>query len=149
MSRMDVDTRDLEKALKAIDFKAGDLLDIEGAGAAVLINGMRMRVPRKTTATQNSIRSHIVESTDTTVVDEVGPETDYAPYLEYGTGEYAENGKGRKGGWSYKNNDGNWVFTRGMKAQPFVRPTAIKDANAVVRAVSNAFASILLSRWPK
>lgn len=126
MSRMDIDTRDLEKALKAIDFKAGDLLDIEGAGAAVLINGMRMRVPVKTAATKNSIMSHIIEATDTTVINEVGPETTYAPNIEYG------------------------IKTKpNYPIQPFVRPTVIEDGSAVVRAVGKAFASILQSRWPK
>jgi hypothetical protein len=42
---------------------------------------------------------------------------EYAPYLEFGTGEYAENGNGRKGGWSYQDPRGNWHFTLGMKPQ--------------------------------
>jgi HK97 gp10 family phage protein len=144
-----VDTSQLEKALKAIDFKGADLLNIEGSGAAVLSNGMKMRVRKDTAATANSVQSHIVEKTDNRVIDEVGPETTYAPWLEYGTGEKAEKGDGRKGGWSYKDTDGNWHFTRGMKAQPFVRPTAQQDFDKVIRAIGTTFGQLLVQRWPK
>jgi len=144
-----VDTRELDKALAAINFKGGDLLNVEGAGAAVLVNGMRMRVPVKLAATKNSIMSHIDENTDTRIVDEVGPETDYAPYLEYGTGEFAEGGNGRKGGWRYKDEEGNWHFTFGMKAQPFVRPTAIEDLDSVIKAIGTTFGRLVVDLWPK
>lgn len=36
-----------------------------------------------------------------------------AVYEEFGTGEYALNGKGRKGGWWYRDERGKWHFTRG------------------------------------
>lgn len=32
---------------------------------------------------------------------------------EFGTGEYALNSRGRKKGWSYIDDDGNWHFTYG------------------------------------
>lgn len=126
MSGLSVDTRDLEKALKAIDFKAGDLLDIEGAGAAVLVNGMRMRVPVDTAATKNSIASHVIEATETQVTDEVGPETLYAEYIEYGLKKFPNYPK-----------------------QPFIRPTAIEDFDKVIRAIGKTFGAMLVSRWPK
>lgn len=34
---------------------------------------------------------------------------------EFGTGEYALNGDGRKGGWKYTDAKGKWHFTRGKK----------------------------------
>lgn len=47
----------------------------------------------------------------------------YAVYVEHGTGIYAENGNGRKTPWVYFNEKTQeWVFTRGMAAQPFWRP---------------------------
>jgi len=119
-----------------------DLLNIEGAGAAVLVNAMRTKVPVGATgATRASIMSHIVSSSNTKVEDDIGPETDYAPYLEYGTGIYAENGQGRKGGWWYKDAYDKWHFTYGMRAQPFVRPAAYEKLNQVVRAISHAYAA--------
>jgi hypothetical protein len=126
MNRSSVDTKELEKALDAIDFKGGDLLNIEGAGAAVLVNGMRMRVARDTYATLNSVQSHIESQTDEQIVDEVGPETTYAPNIEYGV--------------STKPN---------YPIQPFVRPTAQEDFDKVIRAISTSFGQLLVSRWPR
>lgn len=53
----------------------------------------------------------------------------YAIYIEYGTGIYAVNGDGRKDGWVYYSDAlGEYVFTRGMKAQPFWMPALKKGA---------------------
>lgn len=38
-----------------------------------------------------------------------------AVYEEFGTGEYALDGNGRKGGWWYKDEKGKFHFTRGKK----------------------------------
>ncbi|WP_107839448.1 HK97-gp10 family putative phage morphogenesis protein [Metasolibacillus meyeri] len=47
----------------------------------------------------------------------------YAIYVEYGTGIYAEGGKGRKTPWTYYSDELNrWVTTKGMAPQPFWRP---------------------------
>jgi len=62
------------------------------------------------------------------VVDErelkgyVGSPLEYAVYLEFGTGEFAENGRGRKGGWIYKAPNGEFFFTWGQDPQPYLRP---------------------------
>ncbi|MGG3662098.1 HK97-gp10 family putative phage morphogenesis protein [Bacillus gobiensis] len=48
---------------------------------------------------------------------------DYAIYVEFGTGIYAENGNGRQDPWVYYDEKlRRYVFTRGMHAQPFFRP---------------------------
>lgn len=48
---------------------------------------------------------------------------DYAVYVEYGTGIYAEEGGGRQTPWVYYDEKlGRWVMTRGMRAQPFFNP---------------------------
>lgn len=48
---------------------------------------------------------------------------EYAPYVEYGTGLFAEAGDGRKDvPWNYQDDQGNWHSTSGQKPQPFMRP---------------------------
>ncbi|WP_429663226.1 HK97-gp10 family putative phage morphogenesis protein [Bacillus gobiensis] len=48
---------------------------------------------------------------------------DYAVYVEWGTGIYAENGNGRQDPWVYYDEKlRRFVFTHGMHAQPFFRP---------------------------
>ena len=114
----------LQNALKAISLNASELLQVEGAGAYTLVNGMRMRVPVDTAATKNSIMPHIVTATELLVEDEVGPETDYAPNIEYGI-----------------KSKPNYPI------QPFVRPTAFEDLAKVIKAIGTAFGQLIISKW--
>lgn len=54
----------------------------------------------------------------------VGTNVSYAPYVELATGIYAEGG--RPTPWVYQDENGNWHWTRGNKAQPFLKP-AVAD----------------------
>ncbi|MBN6886243.1 HK97 gp10 family phage protein [Cytobacillus horneckiae] len=48
---------------------------------------------------------------------------DYAIYVEYGTGIYAQEGNGRQTPWVYFSEKlGRYVYTRGMEAQPYWTP---------------------------
>lgn len=73
--------------------------------------------PVDTGRLRNSI-SHQVEGNDTVAI---GTNVEYAPYLEFGTGKFAENG-GRATPWRYQDDKGNWHTTSGQKPQPFLRP---------------------------
>ena len=61
------------------------------------------------------------------VDDETGVVTTgvtYAVHVEYGTGFYALNGKGRKGGWSYFDTRlGRFRYTEGMRPRRFMYET--------------------------
>ena len=56
----------------------------------------------------------------------VASPTEYAPWVELGTGIYAEDGEGRKTSWRYQDSRGNWHTTRGMPPRPFLRPAVEK-----------------------
>ena len=45
----------------------------------------------------------------------IGSNEENAIWEEFGTGEYAIAGNGRKGGWFYEDAEGNGHFTRGKK----------------------------------
>src|SRR5699024_1538952 len=66
---------------------------------------------------RNSI-SHKVDPEEPAVY--IGSNTSYAPYVELATGIYAEGG--RPTPWVYQDAKGNWHWTRGNKAQPFLKP---------------------------
>ena len=71
--------------------------------------------PVKSGALKRSFQSdsRVAESEKTAYI---GSSLDYALWQELGTGEYALEGNGRKGGWVYRDPDtGNRVFTRGNK----------------------------------
>lgn len=55
----------------------------------------------------------------------VGTNVEYAPYIEFGTGEFSQTG-GRQTPWVYKGSDGNFYMTTGMQPRPYLRP-AIND----------------------
>ena len=72
----------------------------------------------------------LAQSIDFTVDEEnkecyVGTPKEYGIYVEMGTGMYVD--EGRKTPWVYKDEKtGEWVTTRGQKAQPYLKP-AITD----------------------
>ena len=56
----------------------------------------------------------------------IGSNLFYSVYVELGTGIFAEKGNGRKTPWAWKDFNGKWHFTRGMRAanegKGFLRP---------------------------
>ena len=54
----------------------------------------------------------------------IGTDSEYAPYVELGTGIYAKGGGGRPTPWVYQDAKGNWHYTHGNKPQPFLKPAA-------------------------
>ena len=65
-----------------------------------------------------------------------------AIWTEFGTGEYALKGNGRKGGWKYKDQKGNWHFTKGKKpvrmffnAYTAKKPKIIKRAEQIFKGL--------------
>lgn len=72
---------------------------------------------------RNSI-SHQVDGSENAVY--IGTNVSYAPYVELATGIYAEGG--RPTPWVYQDANGNWHWTRGNKAQPFLKPAVADHA---------------------
>lgn len=62
--------------------------------------------------TKNSFRHHVDDSSHTAYI---GSSDENAIWEEFGTGEHALGGAGRKGGWSYKDAKGDWHHTKGKK----------------------------------
>ena len=62
--------------------------------------------------TKNSFR-HKVD--DATHIAYIGSNDENAIREEFGTGEHALKGNGRRGGWAYKDRNGDWHFTMGKE----------------------------------
>lgn len=71
------------------------------------------------------------------IIGQVGSPMIYAPYVEFGTGEYAENGGGRKGGWTYRTPDGKYHFTLGMRHRPFLRPAFRSNSDNIKKILAS------------
>lgn len=78
---------------------------------------------------RNSI-SHKVAEDEKTVY--IGSNIKYAPYVELGTGIYAEGG--RPTPWVYRDDEGKWHWTAGNPAQPYLAP-AVKDHTKTYRNI--------------
>lgn len=80
----------------------------------------------KTGKTKNSFR-HVVDSAQHLAT--IGSSDENAIWEEFGTGEYALNGNGRKGGWYYVDEKGEGHFTHGKKpSRAFYKAyTGLKD----------------------
>lgn len=83
--------------------------------------------------------NHRVKASATGAEGSVGTPLKYGVYVEYGTGEYAENGAGRKGGWIYKDPEGNWHYTNGSHAQPFLRPAFRQNTKKIKDILGKAY----------
>ena len=74
---------------------------------------------------RNSI-THAVDESEKSAI--IGTNSSYGPYVELGTGIYAEGGGGRPTPWVYQDGKGEWHWTRGNQAQPFLKPAVADHA---------------------
>jgi len=82
---------------------------------------------------------HLQKTSGNHVIGQVGSPNKHAVYVEFGTGEFAENGAGRKGGWVYKAPDGKFYFTKGQKPQPFLRPAFRHNKQNIIDIVGKEY----------
>lgn len=116
---MTVDFKDNSKAVLAAMQQAVER-GLETCG--LVAEGYAKKLaPVDTGNLRNSI-SHKVDPEEPAVY--IGSNTEYAAYQEFGTGIYTEGGRDTP--WVYQDEKGNWHWTRGNKAQPFLKP-AVAD----------------------
>jgi hypothetical protein len=97
------------KVIDAMNDKINAVLE-ECAGEMESAVKQNSRV--KTSQTKNSFQHHVDEEKHEAVV---GSPLENAIWEEFGTGEHALKGNGRKGGWFYVDEDGEGHFTHGKK----------------------------------
>ncbi len=68
--------------------------------------------------------------------DAKSPEgTEYAEFVEFGTGIHNQHGDGRTDPWKYQDRDGNWHTTSGMTARPFIRPAFAEHIGSLEKKI--------------
>lgn len=108
--------------------------------AALLIQGQaKALAPVDTSNLKTSIAHKLVVSK---LEAYIGTNCEYAIYVEFGTGEFAENGQGRKGGWIYTDSEGKTVFTRGMRPKPYLRPAYRENKQALIQLLNKYLSEI-------
>ena len=107
-----------------------------GQACAVVERAAKQKAPKKSGDLRRSIQSE-VNGTEGIVFTPL----EYAPYVEYGTGLFAENGGRKDVPWWYKNDDGKWVSTRGQHPQPFMRPALNENRERIIGLIRDGIAS--------
>lgn len=98
------------------------------AATLLVERSAKQKVPKDTGALRRSITSK-VEGLEGIIYTPL----EYAPYIEYGTGLFAEKGNGRKEvPWNYQDDEGKWHSTSGLKPQPFMRPSLDENRQKIV-----------------
>ena len=132
------------EGLDKIIGKIEDFDDVHAIASAmqdacnIVVGAAIDKAPRKTGALRRSIKSK-VELTGNSIEGIVYSPLEYAPYQEYGTGLFAENGNGRKTGWAYEDEKtGETIFTRGNRPHPFLRPAVNENKDKIINIIKGA-----------
>lgn len=119
---MSIEFKGLDNVLASLDSLAdtSGLKAAMGKACALVERSAKQKAPKDTGALRRSITSE-VETSGEDIIGIVYTPLEYAPYIEYGTGLFAES-TGRQDAWSYQDDKGNWHTTSGQPPQPFMRP---------------------------
>jgi HK97 gp10 family phage protein len=126
----------LDKLDEAID--PNKLERALGKACALVERDAKQKAPKDTGALRRSITSR-VEKDGNEIVGVVYTPLEYAPYVEYGTGLFAEGGNGRQDvPWHYQDDKGEWHSTSGQKPQPYMRPALNENRAEILRLLKEA-----------
>lgn len=108
---------------------------IEGLGKACALveRAAKQKAPKGVGNLRRSIESKI-EGTEGIVFTPL----EYAPYVEYGTGLFAEEGGRQDVPWHYQDEKGEWHTTCGMNPQPYMRPALNENKDKILKVIERA-----------
>ena len=114
-----------------------------GQSLAIVERSAKEKCPVDTGTLRRDIASDVkVENNQ--IVGEVFTTLDYAPFVEYRSGDFAENGDGRSDTpWRYKDAEGNWHTTYGQEPQPFMRPALQENLTEIENKFKQEVANIV------
>lgn len=104
---------------------------------ALVERAAKEKAPKDTGALKQSITSEIRQDGDN-LVGVVFTPLEYAPYVEFGTGLFAEEGGRANVPWCYQDDKGEWHTTSGQRPQPFMRPAVDENREEILRILREA-----------
>ena len=134
MSNPSVRVEGLPNVLKSIE-NLGDAQEyaaLLGRACALVERAAKEKAPKKSGELRRSIASRI-EQDGNDLIGVVYTPLEYAPYVEFGTGLFAEEEGRQDVPWHYQDDEGNWHSTSGMKPQPYLRPALDENREQVLR----------------
>ena len=124
-----VNVKDASERLDSLENELPNLLEKALEKACLIVeNSAKQNCPVDSGQLRQSI-THEVDG----LTGEIGTNVEYAPYIEIGTGIYSTQGNGRQTPWKYQDAKGQWHTTKGMKAQPFLKPALESNFGQIAR----------------
>lgn len=126
----DVKVEGLDAILEKIEDIANgeDIIQRLGIACALVERTAKELAPKDNGELRRSITSK-VEGTQGIVFTAL----EYAPYVEYGTGLFAEEAGRQDVPWCYQDDEGEWHSTSGQKPQPFMRPALNQNRAQILK----------------
>jgi HK97 gp10 family phage protein len=136
-----VEFEGLDTIIKRLDkiIDADEIAAQMGTAALLVEDSAVQNAPKDEGDLQQSITSK-VERTNEEITAIVYSPLEYAPYVEYGTGLFAEKGNGRQTPWGYEDEEtGKTIWTRGQKPHPYMRPALEDNKQNIINLIRKAF----------
>ena len=126
---MSIEIQGLNQLLQSLDITNPAKIDAALTKACALVErSAKMKAPKG-----NGELARSITSKQENGVGEVFTTLEYAPYVEYGTGLFAEEGGRKDVPWHYQDDKGEWHTTSGQHPQPFMRPALDENRDEIVR----------------
>ena len=136
---MSIEIEGLDEVLEALK-KVENVEAVEkalGKACALVERAAKEKAPKGTGELRRSITSK-VEATGEELRGVVYTPLEYAPYVEFGTGLFAEEGGRKDVPWHYQDDKGEWHSTSGQHPQPFLRPAVNENREEILRILREA-----------
>lgn len=132
----------LEDVLASLDALADTekMKQAMGVACALVEGEAKKKAPKDTGELRRSITSK-VEDNGGDIIGIVYTPLEYAPYIEYGTGLFAEEGGRTDVPWHYQDDEGEWHSTSGQKPQPYMRPALNENREQIKRILKGALSN--------
>lgn len=139
---IDVELKNLDGVLAAIE-EMGDTTKVKqalGKACAVVERAAKEKAPKDTGELRRSITSRI-DASSGKLEGVIFTPLEYAPYVEYGTGLFAESGGRKDVPWNYQDDKGEWHRTSGQHPQPFMRPALNENREKILRILKEGLSN--------
>lgn len=129
---MSIELEGLDEVLNSLG-ELADTANLEGAlgkACAIVEADAKKKAPKGSGDLRRSITSKVEDDKGI-----VFTPLFYAPYVEYGTGLFAESGGRKDVPWCYQDDKGEWHSTSGMKPHPFMRPALNENREKIIEII--------------
>ena len=132
---MAIEIEGLDEVLNELDKldETVDLTQALGKACALVERTAKQLAPKDSGELRRSITSKVENN-----VGIVSTPLEYAPYVEFGTGLFAEGGGRSDVPWCYQDDKGDWHSTSGQKPQPFMRPALNQNRERIIEILKEA-----------